>query len=187
MCCSCYWMTRRPPPPPPPPPAPTQKKIILFFLFLTTKSRFSGQPKNDAKTLFPPSLVLWRHLYCFAVLGSTSIVIYSVNTHLPRNRPEVTAAASRDFLRERLRCYGIHSCKPASLNRPLGQSQTPSTVFRHLPPNSARFNYATEEALFISAQLSTDAVSALPKVWVLIRLWNQRPSTHADMRRIHPG
>ena len=40
--------------------------------------------------------------------------------------------------------------------------------FRHLPSNSARFGYATEEALFTSAQLSTDAVSALRKVRVLI-------------------
>ena len=45
----------------------------------------------------------------------------------------------------------------------LGQtgSHTPSIAFRHLPPNSARFSYATEGALFISAQLSSDAVSAL--------------------------
>ena len=42
-----------------------------------------------------------------------------------------------------------------------------------LPPNSARTGYATEGALFISAQLSTDAVSALRKVWQLIRLWKQ--------------
>ena len=41
-------------------------------------------------------------------------------------------------------------------------------AFRHLPPNSARFGYASEGELFISAQLSTDAVSALRKVWVLI-------------------
>ena len=45
---------------------------------------------------------------------------------------------------------------------------TPSIAFRHLPPNSARFSYATEGALFISAQLSSDAVSALRKVLVLI-------------------
>ena len=38
------------------------------------------------------------------------------------------------------------------------------------PPNSARFSYATEGALFISAQLSSDAVNALRKVWVLITL-----------------
>ena len=47
---------------------------------------------------------------------------------------------------------------------------TPSTAFQHLPPNSARFSYATEGALFISAQLSTDTVSALQKVRVLIIL-----------------
>ena len=54
-----------------------------------------------------------------------------------------------------------------------GTFHTPSTAFRHLPPNSARFSYATEGALFISAQLSSDAVSALRKVRVLIRLWKQ--------------
>ena len=57
---------------------------------------------------------------------------------------------------------------------------TLSIAFRHLPPNSARFGYATEEALFISMQLSTDAVSALRKVLVLIRLWKP-PSTQARM------
>ena len=50
---------------------------------------------------------------------------------------------------------------------------TLSIAFWHLPPSSARFSYATEGALFISTQLSTDAVSALRKVWVLIRLWKQ--------------
>ena len=47
-------------------------------------------------------------------------------------------------------------------------THTPSIAFRHLPPNSARFSYAIEGALFTSAQLSTDAVSALRKVRVLI-------------------
>ena len=57
----------------------------------------------------------------------------------------------------------------ASAGRLLEQySHTPSIAFRHLPPNSARFSYATEGALFISAQLPTDAVSALRKVRVLI-------------------
>ena len=50
---------------------------------------------------------------------------------------------------------------------------TPIIAFRHLSPKSARFSYATEGALFIFAQLSTDAVSALRKVWVLIGLWKQ--------------
>ena len=52
-------------------------------------------------------------------------------------------------------------------------SHTPSIAFRHLPPNSARIGYTTAGALFISAQLSTDAVNALRKVWVLIKLWKQ--------------
>ena len=46
---------------------------------------------------------------------------------------------------------------------------TPSIAFWHLPPNSARietlpeFGYATAETLFISTQLSTNAVSALER------------------------
>ena len=47
---------------------------------------------------------------------------------------------------------------------------TSSIAFWHLPPNSARFSYATEGELFISAQLSSDAVSALRKVPVLIHV-----------------
>ena len=49
---------------------------------------------------------------------------------------------------------------PESGARSVGLTHTPSVAFRHLPPNSARFSYATEGALFISARLSTDAVSA---------------------------
>ena len=48
------------------------------------------------------------------------------------------------------------------------RSHTPSIAFRHPPPTSARFSYATKGVLFISAQLSSDAVSALRKVRVLI-------------------
>ena len=52
-------------------------------------------------------------------------------------------------------------------------NHTPNIAFWHLPPNSARTGYTTEGALFISTQLSTDAVSALRKVQVLIRLCKQ--------------
>ena len=44
----------------------------------------------------------------------------------------------------------------------------PSIVFQHLLPN-----YSTKGALFISAQLSADAVSAFWKVWILIRRQKQ--------------
>ena len=64
---------------------------------------------------------------------------------------------------------------------------TPNIAFRHLPPNSARFGYATEGARFISAQLSTDAVSALRKVRVLIYdcKSNLAPK-HARKHEAHP-
>jgi len=50
------------------------------------------------------------------------------------------------------------------LNNTLRASLSGTSV----PPNSARFIYATEGALFVSAQLSSDAVSALRKVLALI-------------------
>jgi len=60
---------------------------------------------------------------------------------------------------------------------------TPSIAFQHLPLNSARFSYATEAALFISAQLYSDAVSTLRKVRVLVKLqalvYDILPSTTA--------
>ena len=40
------------------------------------------------------------------------------------------------------------------LDNDVGRRHTPSIAFRHLPPNSARFSYATEGALFISAYLT---------------------------------
>ena len=41
-------------------------------------------------------------------------------------------------------------------------------------------------ALFISARLSTEAVSALRKVRVLIRLWKQPSAQHAHKHEAHP-
>ena len=46
-------------------------------------------------------------------------------------------------------------------DHPHTHTHIPSIAFQHLPPNTARFSYATEGALFISAQLSTDVDSAL--------------------------
>ena len=74
-------------------------------------------------------------------------------------------------------CWGFLTCAQMLVHaithggcaaRTPSDSLRPSIAFRHLPPNSARFSYATEGALFISAQLSSDAVSALRKVPVLI-------------------
>ena len=56
-------------------------------------------------------------------------------------------------------------------------------------PNSARFGYAPDGALFNSVQLSTDAISALRKVWQLIRLCKQHISSNnvrINTRRVRP-
>ena len=39
------------------------------------------------------NLQQWWHLYCFAILGSTSIIVHSVKQHLLRKRPLVTFCA----------------------------------------------------------------------------------------------
>ena len=73
--------------------------------------------------------------------------------------------------------------------RKRGPTHTPSIAFRHRPPNSARNGYAIERTLFISAQLSADAVIAFRKVWVLIKPWkHHRPKyarkKEARLRRV---
>ena len=102
----------------------------------STKSRSSGQrPKNDAKALFshPPSpfpgnfcncssplavllqqslgCYLQRYLYCFAMLGSTSIVTHSVKQRLLRNRP---GSALRPLATSRAKDYKAHSLQQTS-------------------------------------------------------------------------
>ena len=59
---------------------------------------------------------------------------------------------------------------PSVSNKPYGSCRRkapgllhpPRTAFRHLPPNSARIGYSAEGALFISSQLSIDAVRQRP-------------------------
>ena len=84
---------------------------------------------------------------------------------------------------------GVKVQEPFCLNAFVEWIHAQSIVFRHLPPNSSRFGYATGGAIFISAQLSTDAVSALRKVWVLI-LWEDCGSNlapkHARKHETHP-
>ena len=62
------------------------------------------------------------------------------------------------------------------LRAPTLQASLSGTLLQTLPDLVTPVN----GALFISAQLSTDAVSALRKVRVLIRLWKQ-PSAQAPM------
>ena len=72
------------------------------------------------------------------------------------------------------------------LHRGYIHTHTPSIAFRYLPPNSARFGYATEGAFFMSAQLSTDVVSALRKVWVQEDCGSNLVPKHARKHETHP-
>ena len=87
------------------------------------------------------------------------VVLFSLSTFIIRDRKWSKPVSSMVLVQTATATYSEH-------------------LFPHLPPNSARFSYATQGTLFISAQLSTDAVSTLRKVWVLIWLWKQ-PSAHA--------
>ena len=60
-----------------------------------------------------------------------------------------------------------HNFKKCSVH---SSSKLQALVYDILPSTTAVFSYATEGVLFISAQLSSDAVSALRKVRVLIWL-----------------
>ena len=78
-----------------------------------------------------------------------------------------------DVRHERCVLTSPEQCSQRGCSNRQASWHTPSIAFRHLPPNSARPGYATYGELFISAQLSNDAVNVLRKVWVLIRLWMQ--------------
>ena len=95
-CCSCYRLPKR---------------FLFSSFFLHELAIFWPAKKRRKDTFVPPSIPFpryclqlqqWWYLYCFAIIGSTSIVIHSVKQRLLRNRPGSDAATSRDFLRERL-------------------------------------------------------------------------------------
>ena len=66
---------------------------------------------------------------------------------------------------------------------------TPSIAFRHLPHNSARFSYASEGALFISGE-AVQRRRQRPSKCLGTNMTVEaalHPTTHVNMRRIHPG
>ena len=68
------------------------------------------------------------------------------------------------------------------LPAPHWQQHTLSIAFQHLPPNSSRNGYATERALFISAQLFTNALKDLGTNKTLKA--TEHPSTDVNTRHI---
>ena len=88
---------------------------------------------------------------------------YSLNLRIPRTRLTLRASLSGTFLQRK---DVVNQCLEFEYGaRSEHRFPAPSSK----PPNSARTGYATEGALFISAQLSTDTVRALRKVCVRIR------------------
>ena len=108
-----------------------------------------GMPQNAFIPPYNPfpryflQLQQWGHLYCFAVLGSTSIVIHSVKQRLLRIRP------GSDFSRLLARkiTKGIHSCN--SLNRPVAMwglsSAIISSLHNSMHPPSRNGNTFSED------------------------------------------
>ena len=108
-CCSCYRMPQK--------------------AFFSTKSRSSGQPKNDAKTLFSPTLhPLSPEFFTTAtVVAFVPLRSSRFNFHCYTQREATpTQKSARKWRCDLLRLLarkitkGIHSCTPASLNRPIG-------------------------------------------------------------------
>ena len=141
-----------PPPPPPPPPPVISGRLWKYYKRLApckVKQRLTwhkarsvsvkGEPNRRCKLKMRKYFHLRVHLV---------VLIYT--------KARFSVCCCWFF------CWFVHF--PTVLDSSaLGAAHTPIIASRHLPPNSARFSYGTEGALFISAQLSTDAVSALRK------------------------
>ena len=116
-------------------------------------SRSSGQQiKNDAKTLFfhllSPfhgnilQLQQYWHLFCFAILGSSSTVIHSVKQRLLRNRPR---SALQPLVTSCAKDYKGHSLVQTIFTEPPNNTNTVTdklgfqTCPRHLNTDSTNF------------------------------------------------
>ena len=65
-------------------------------------------------------------------------------------------------------------------------THTPSIAFRHLPPNSARFGYATEGALFISVQCPPARSAPSESFYMTVEATTVEMSKHARKHEAHP-
>ena len=149
----------------------TSKKLLLVLqdaknrIIFSTHSRSSGQPKNDAKTLFS----ILHHLS--AVILANAIVrvciasyktqllkgLYCLKQRLLRNRLRSGSCDLSRLLARKI-TKGVHSCKPASPSNPIIISST-------LLPSSVITGYATEGArLQIISARHSYAVRAIRKV-----------------------
>ena len=100
-CCSCY---RLPP------------KCIF-----STNARSSGQPKNNAKTLFFHPPFPFPSNFCNCNIGGicTALQFYTQCKLTPTQKSARKWRCDLSRLLAQKITKGIHSCKPASLNRPI--------------------------------------------------------------------
>ena len=101
------------------------KRIFFYELAILWSAK-----KRRKDTLFSPSIPFpqyflqlqqYWHLYCFAILVSTSTVIHSVKQRLLRNRP---GSALRPLATSLLKDYKAHSLQQTSF------AESPSTSHR---------------------------------------------------------
>ena len=160
---------------------------LLFYIFFkgTWHTRFSSKTVHQAINLFiadrkhelmalscrwyvSAAEADWLIEYCQSRFGDTRS---SSSLSLPTTLRASLSGTSLQTLPELVTplkgswSLSPRSCPPTRSTPSVGTNHTPSIAFRHLPPNSARFSYATEGALFISAQLSSDASSERFGYW----------------------
>ena len=105
--------------------------------FSPTNSRSSGQPKIDAKTLFFPTL----HPLSPVIFATATVValvllrnsVFSFHCYTQREATPTQKSARKrrcdlSRLLARKITKGIHSCKPASPNRPIGSIHQQATI-----------------------------------------------------------
>ena len=143
--------------------------------FVTTKWCLSWKIFLSQHVFVMTKVLSWKEYFC---CNKRHVLLWQ--THVCHNKSKLVATKvllqQKYVCRDKKFCCDKHTfvtTKDVFVMTKLLFEHTPSTTFQHLPPNSAGIGYATERACFISVHLSTDAVSALQKVWVLIRLQKQ--------------
>ena len=126
------------------------KNAFFFFFFFFTNSRSSGQPKNDAKTLFftlhplSPVIFATATVVAFVLLRNSrfNFHYYTQCEAMPTQKSDRKWCCNISWLLAWKITKGMHSCRPASQNRPTvhhqGQKRNLRTI---LHPPSFNFTF----------------------------------------------
>ena len=175
------------------------RRRFLHWATHTPASRLSGTfllPSSFARTGYATegALAFFNYFIIIIILLLISAQLFTDSVSVFRKvwvLITLRASLSGIFLQNRCLEFDSELRFPAPSSKTFAWSLTPRFAFRHLPATLCQ-NWLCQWRVtpFISARLSTDAVSALRKVWVLIRLWKQCGSVHAlhvNMRRVRSG